>query len=124
MRRILWVALVAAWVLGARQMAPLAMESLPVAWTYRLTPACAWQPRSWARVAGIEATPGRTPAAVAARQACWAGRGLKSPTPLVKTILRRWPTKAEFTAWEVEDANGGALLTRAAPRGVQAGAGG
>lgn len=85
--RITWVAgllILAVW--GGAQ------AWLPVRWTHSLSDQCRWHTRPWARLVGANSREGYLDAWV--RQQCLAHRGLKSPTPIVKEVLREWPQEA------------------------------
>lgn len=78
-------------VVSARELAPLAAERLPVALAYRLSANCVWAPRPWARMVGIHDYPSPNAPGFDARYPCLQQRGLKSWSPDVKIILRRFP---------------------------------
>lgn len=105
MSRALAAAALVAGVLAVREAAPVVMEGAPLWWTHALNEQCTFDRRPW-----FEALPmgvrthvrlrlGELPSEVHDEVlACQVRRGLKSETPLVNTILRRWPSTAEFTA--------------------------
>lgn len=65
---------------------------LPVGWTHSLSDQCAWRQRPWAAALRLPRSP-RLGMPENMRQAsCWARRGLASPSPLVKLVVRKFPT--------------------------------
>jgi hypothetical protein len=97
--RLLTLSAVVAGTLGLQQLAPAVLADAPTAWAYRLTEGCAWAPRRWSYALGEPLAPRLDRQAEAAQLACWYGRGMASPIPLVKIVLRTWPTEAELAAW-------------------------
>lgn len=64
----------------------------PYQWRHSLTDACTWRQRPSLALWG----PSQPDAeANAAQLACWERRGLKSETPFVKLIVRKWPQTEE-----------------------------
>lgn len=100
MSRLAAVVLVGVVALGAEKAPPAALRALPATWTHELDEGCHWRIKPWAAPFGADPVPQNDDA----RWACLARRGLKSRTLLLKEIAPKWPTEAEFTAWETEDA--------------------
>lgn len=93
-RRLIAAAPFAA-LIAAFYAAPLA----PFLWAHTPTETCGWRTRPSLAILG-PAQPDREGRAI--QNACFQRRGLKSPKPVVKIVLARWPSKAELAAWETE----------------------
>ncbi len=110
MIKALHIAAVVAATLGAREAAPAVVLGAPLTWTHALNDQCTWVRRAWFSALPLGVRPhvrirlGDLPEEVSDEVlACQMRRGLKSETPLVKTLLPRWPSRAEFTAMETTD---------------------
>lgn len=72
---------------------------IPFGWTHTLTETCAWHERlPLGPLDAMEPNPKEHSRQVV----CFMGRGLASPTPLVKTILRKFPSPAQVAEWRNE----------------------
>ncbi len=66
---------------------------------HRLTTGCQWHARP---LLGFLGPLEPDTAAQAAEFRCWQRHGLASPSPFVRTVLARWPSQAELTAWRAQ----------------------
>ena len=85
---------------------PGLLEFLPPAWTHAIDPAsCAWSAKPWARRLGGSELPRYTAPINRATWACQRARGLKMQfaIPFLKTILPRFPSRAELAAMSRQD---------------------
>lgn len=84
--------------------APLAVHLLPPPWTHTLAASnCQWHPKPWAARLGAPEGPRYTLEGEHQWAACQRARGLKSRLPVLKTVLARWPSRAELAALSRQD---------------------
>lgn len=110
MRRLIPALALVAGVLALQQAGPVIVRALPTSWGYTLSPFCYWVARPWTRLLGADDTPRVDAVGEGQVYRCARGHGLKSRTPFLNTVLPRWPSKADFAAWEeIEDEDRGPL---------------
>lgn len=94
MRRLIGLAPFAA-LIAAFYAAPLA----PFHWAHTPTETCGWRTRPSLALLG-PAQPDREGRAI--QNACFQRRGLKSPKPVVKILMSKWPNAAQLATWNGE----------------------
>jgi hypothetical protein len=105
-----------AGVMLVHQYGGFALVDVPMHVTHTINPACIWDRRVWFRVLApmIRDIEWRheDPIDQDMLYQCYRTHGLKSRTPYLKTIMPRWPTAAQFGAWERQDRENSDALRR------------